>query len=46
MIVSAHRALLAALADNASIEAFNSRFRRACLNEHWFLSLVPPATGR
>jgi len=25
--------------DNALIEAFNSRFRRACLNEHGFLSL-------
>lgn len=25
--------------DNAFIEAFNSRFRQECLNEHWFLSL-------
>ena len=25
--------------DNALIEAFNSRFRQECLNEHWFLSL-------
>ena len=25
--------------DNAVIEAFNSRFRQECLNEHWFLSL-------
>lgn len=25
--------------DNAMIEAFNSRFRQECLNEHWFLSL-------
>lgn len=27
------------LSDNAFIEAFNSRFRQECLNEHWFLSL-------
>jgi putative transposase len=26
--------------DNAFIEAFNSRFRQECLNEHWFLSLA------
>ena len=25
--------------DNAFIEAFNSRFRLECLNQHWFLSL-------
>lgn len=25
--------------DNALIEAFNSRFRQECLNEHWFLTL-------
>ena len=25
--------------DNASIEAFNGRFRQECLNENWFLSL-------
>ncbi len=25
--------------DNALIESFNSRFRKECLNEHWFLSL-------
>ena len=25
--------------DNAFIEAFNSRLRQECLNEHWFLSL-------
>ena len=25
--------------DNAMIEAFNSRFRQECLNEHWFLDL-------
>ena len=25
--------------DNALVEAFNSRFRQECLNEHWFLSL-------
>jgi putative transposase len=23
--------------DNAIMEAFNSRFRQECLNEHWFL---------
>jgi len=26
--------------DNAFIEAFNSRFRQECLNQHWFLSLA------
>ena len=26
--------------DNAMIEAFNSRFRQECLNEHWFLDLA------
>ena len=26
--------------DNAMIEAFNSRFRQECLNEHWFLGLA------
>ena len=25
--------------DNAFIEAFNSRFRWECLNQHWFLDL-------
>ncbi len=25
--------------DNAFIEAFNSRFRQECLNEHWFLTM-------
>ena len=25
--------------DNAFIEAFNSRFRAECLNQHWFMSL-------
>ena len=25
--------------DNASIEAFNGRFRQECLKENWFLSL-------
>jgi putative transposase len=25
--------------DNALVEAFNSRFRQECLNEHWFMSL-------
>jgi len=25
--------------DNAAIEAFNSRFRDECLNQHWFASL-------
>jgi putative transposase len=25
--------------DNAFIEAFNSRFRQECLNEHWFMSI-------
>ena len=24
--------------DNALVEAFNSRFRQECLNQHWFLS--------
>ncbi len=28
------------LQDNALIEAFNSRFRQECLNEHWFLSVA------
>jgi len=31
--------------DNALIEAFNSRFRQECLNEHWFLS-VADAQGK
>jgi putative transposase len=26
--------------DNALVEAFNSRFRQECLNEHWFLSVA------
>ena len=26
--------------DNAFIEAFNSRFRDECLNQHWFLTLA------
>ena len=26
--------------DDALIEAFNSRFRQECLNEHWFLSVA------
>ncbi len=26
--------------DHALIEAFNSRFRQECLNEHWFLTLA------
>ena len=26
--------------DNAFIEAFNSRFRFECLNQHWFLDLL------
>jgi putative transposase len=26
--------------DNAIMEAFNSRFRQECLNEHWFLSVA------
>jgi len=26
--------------DNAVVEAFNSRFRQECLNEHWFLSVA------
>ena len=25
--------------DNDYIESFNARFRLACLNEHWFMSL-------
>ena len=25
--------------DNALVEAFNSRFRQECLNQHWFLSV-------
>ena len=25
--------------DNALVEAFNSRFRQECLNQHWFISL-------
>jgi putative transposase len=25
--------------DNVLVEAFNSRFRQECLNQHWFLSL-------
>jgi len=25
--------------DNALFEAFNSRFRQECLNQHWFMSL-------
>ena len=25
--------------DNAFVEAFNSRFRQECLNQHWFLNL-------
>lgn len=25
--------------DNALVEAFNSRFRQECLNQHWFLSM-------
>ena len=30
--------------DNAFIEAFNSRFRQECLNQHWFLSLMDART--
>ena len=30
--------------DNALIEAFNSRFRQECLNQHWFLSLEDAQT--
>ena len=26
--------------DNAFIEAFNSRFRHECLNQHWFLDMA------
>ena len=26
--------------DNALVEAFISRFRQECLNQHWFMSLV------
>lgn len=29
--------------DNASIEAFNGRFRAECLNQHWFLTLADAA---
>ncbi|WP_404863186.1 IS3 family transposase [Georhizobium sp. MAB10] len=29
--------------DNASIEAFNGRFRAECLNAHWFLTLADAA---
>jgi putative transposase len=29
--------------DNASIEAFNGRFRTECLNAHWFLTLADAA---
>ena len=29
--------------DNAFIEAFNGRFREACLNAHWFLILADTA---
>ena len=29
--------------ENASIEAFNGRFRAECLNAHWFLSLADAA---
>ena len=28
--------------DNAFIEAFNSRFRHECLNQHWFLDMAEP----
>ena len=31
------------LTDNASIEAFNGRFRAERLNAHWFLSLADAA---
>jgi putative transposase len=30
--------------DNALVEAFNSRFRQECLNQHWFLSLEDART--
>jgi putative transposase len=30
--------------DNAFIEAFNSRFRQECLNQHWFLSMEDAQT--
>ena len=30
--------------DNALVEAFNSRFRQECLNQHWFLSLEDAKT--
>ena len=30
--------------DNALVEAFNSRFRQECLNQHWFLSLEDTRT--
>jgi putative transposase len=30
--------------DNALVEAFNSRFRQECLNQHWFLSMEDAKT--
>lgn len=30
--------------DNALVEAFNSRFRQECLNQHWFLTLEDAKT--
>jgi putative transposase len=30
--------------DNALVEAFNSRFRQECLNQHWFMSLEDART--
>lgn len=30
--------------DNALVEAFNSRLRQECLNQHWFLSLEDAKT--
>ena len=30
---------------NGDIESFNGKFRDECLNEHWFTSLVNPATS-
>ena len=30
--------------DNALVEAFNSRFRQECLNQHWFMSLEDAKT--
>jgi putative transposase len=30
--------------DNALVEAFNSRFRQECLNQHWFLSMEDAET--